>query len=468
MGYHKLDTARDYRDLLCHIIDWAITNPTLIDMDREWELLRGQRNPVARGYFDGNLYIPDSHTLGLQYDPAVAFGMEDTSWDDALHRVGWMDYINNSSAHIGFEAESTAQPYSYEIVAMSWSGADANSQARQLLSWRIEGSDDLSSWTIIDTQTGVSAWSSGESRTYAIDQTTTPHIYKYWRLVATGNHGDTTYIGLGRLRFKDSVGEVLSNAYSPEVILKGAGYGGTDLIYFGVELIEDRTDNYYNFRLSCFLDYDPSSQITGQYKVQSTYTTLWEFSIPYFLRVTPWGITCAPKISTISELFGVSGFYKYYTNQQWPYYWLLFGSGYSATERWSSTSGYHSTLQMPASYSSANQASRQTCFLCMPDHEWGGLGSSMTDDNIMVTPSSRPREIYPLEDGSFLLEPYTLVTSTGAGGGAVLGDVDGMYWVTGNSNAFENVITDSEDNSHYVIKNLWRSGWKDYACLRMD
>lgn len=57
--------------------------------------------------------------------------------------------------------------------------------------WTLEGSNDDSSWDVIDTRSGVVNWESGETRIFGCAVQTTP--YRYFRINITDNNGDATY-----------------------------------------------------------------------------------------------------------------------------------------------------------------------------------------------------------------------------------------------------------------------------------
>ena len=74
----------------------------------------------------------------------------------------------------------------YSILAI---GSDnAANITRAPKTWTFEGSNDGSSWTVINTQTNVSAWTAGEKRTYSTANTTS---YRYYRINVSANQGAT-------------------------------------------------------------------------------------------------------------------------------------------------------------------------------------------------------------------------------------------------------------------------------------
>jgi len=69
--------------------------------------------------------------------------------------------------------------------------------------WTMQGSNDNSTWTTVDTRTNETSWSSGEVRTYTCATQTT--AYRYFRVNITANNGDATYTDIGELSLFGSV-----------------------------------------------------------------------------------------------------------------------------------------------------------------------------------------------------------------------------------------------------------------------
>ena len=64
--------------------------------------------------------------------------------------------------------------------------------------WTMQGSNNGSSWTTLDTQTNVPAFSTnGEERMFSMSNTT---AYRYYRMNITANQGAGDYVGLGELK----------------------------------------------------------------------------------------------------------------------------------------------------------------------------------------------------------------------------------------------------------------------------
>ncbi|UOK65274.1 discoidin domain-containing protein [Paenibacillus sp. OVF10] len=88
-------------------------------------------------------------------------------------------------------------------------GPNSNASTDNAKSWRFEGSNDGTNWTVLDTKTNQPAWSTGEYREYVF---TNKDTYKTCRLVFTANNGGayvrTMAVDMFQLIEEDSVPSV--------------------------------------------------------------------------------------------------------------------------------------------------------------------------------------------------------------------------------------------------------------------
>lgn len=61
----------------------------------------------------------------------------------------------------------------------------------------LQGSNDGSAWTVLDTQTNQTGWTSNETRTFTVSGVST--YYRFIRLNITANNGDATYTQVAEL-----------------------------------------------------------------------------------------------------------------------------------------------------------------------------------------------------------------------------------------------------------------------------
>lgn len=70
--------------------------------------------------------------------------------------------------------------------------------ARAPKNWTLEGSTDASSWTVLDTQTNQTSWGSGEIRSFTCGAPSAT-AFRYYRINITANNGDGTFTQVDEL-----------------------------------------------------------------------------------------------------------------------------------------------------------------------------------------------------------------------------------------------------------------------------
>lgn len=101
--------------------------------------------------------------------------------------TGWIRY------DFGSGNSKVIQYYSIMGVPTNPSTADTTSGPK---SWTLEGSNDASSWTVLNTQTNVPNWNTAETRTYVTTNTT---AYRYYRVNVSANQGGTSYLCIAEI-----------------------------------------------------------------------------------------------------------------------------------------------------------------------------------------------------------------------------------------------------------------------------
>jgi hypothetical protein len=130
-----------------------------------------------------------SSDFGPGYEAGNATDRDfDTYWI-ANATTGWL------RAQVGTGYAAT----DYRVRAGGATGADNMAPN----SWTFQGSNDGSSWTTLDTQTGETGWvgtGNGETRTYSFSNVTT---YTFFRLNVTANNGDPDFVAVSELYLDD-------------------------------------------------------------------------------------------------------------------------------------------------------------------------------------------------------------------------------------------------------------------------
>jgi hypothetical protein len=97
----------------------------------------------------------------------------------------------------------------YSIQSPSIGGEDLH----QPKNWTMQGSNDNSTWTTVDTRTNQTSWGASQTRVYVCATQTT--AYRYFRLNITANNGDPTYTDVGELSLYSSAANAkVLNSYA--------------------------------------------------------------------------------------------------------------------------------------------------------------------------------------------------------------------------------------------------------------
>lgn len=73
----------------------------------------------------------------------------------------------------------------------------SDGNARACKSWTLQGSNDNSNWTTLDTQSNVTDWTYTTVKEFAVTNST---AYRYYCLNVTANNGDTSHLTIGWLQ----------------------------------------------------------------------------------------------------------------------------------------------------------------------------------------------------------------------------------------------------------------------------
>lgn len=106
---------------------------------------------------------------------------------------GWLTATSDIPAWIQYHLPSPQVVSAYSIIP--WS-AD-NFPARTPTSWTLQGSNNGSTWTTIDTRTGFTSWTQSTAYLFSATNTTS---YSYYRLYITANVGGNAYTGIQQIK----------------------------------------------------------------------------------------------------------------------------------------------------------------------------------------------------------------------------------------------------------------------------
>lgn len=121
-----------------------------------------------------------SSEFGVGNEAYKAFDKADSQWVTASTTTGWI-YYNFGSAK----------------WAVTGYSLEPQTTARMCKTWTFEGSNDATSWTVLDTQTNVTVWTTGVAQTFNFINTIT---FRYYRLNVTANNGDATFLEIDEIQ----------------------------------------------------------------------------------------------------------------------------------------------------------------------------------------------------------------------------------------------------------------------------
>jgi|SRR6185369_11961025 len=93
-------------------------------------------------------------------------------------------------------ATTTTGTIYYDFGSRMWAldgyGIQPQSTTRAPKNWTFEGSQDASSWTVLDTRSNQTSWTSNVMVDYTVTGNTT--MYRYYRLNISANNGDAGFL----------------------------------------------------------------------------------------------------------------------------------------------------------------------------------------------------------------------------------------------------------------------------------
>ena len=272
---------------------------------------------------------------------------------------------------------------------------------------------------------------------------------------------------------------------SDKVVLQGEG-AGSDEIIVAFQKYSDVPSDSYGLRLNGYTGYNDGLTFLNQPgAIQSGNSALplWNSTIPYWFIVNTRRIIVIAKISTTYQMAYLGFYLPYATPGQYPYPLMVGGSGndpLGATKpRWSGATGDASMFWSGVAVTTPSNTTNLNTLI--PSNAW------MSESNAFLTPVSGGRTFQQMQlkgmhpymntslstrwigaaDESAVLLPIELVLSnTTPLFKGFMGELDGIFYVSGNGRASEDIITVGGDD-HLVVQNVFRTGVGDYCAVRL-
>lgn len=502
---NEVGTASNLEDLFGKIVSFLTTNAALVAASQQWQVLRQWRDNVVgisvTSLVESATYNQRRILHSFRYDPR---SLGTNAQTGGTGHVACSSYVAGTS-------QFTMQLRTAKAVANVRIYAPLDSDTTEMLqNFRLQYSDDNSTWTTALTVNSNPVYLVGEAKTFAVPGTPGAHVY--WRIIIDRKqNGSTTGSVYWRsLLLLDSGGDIV-NHFGSEVLLKATGTSGTDAIYTGIRSEYDAANGWYNLFLNGYTGHDPNETSffnqPGAINNWSAVTPLdvpmvpcWNAAMPYWFRANGRSFSFGVKVSTSFE-GGYMGFIlPYATPSQYPYPLAVGGSlvpqdsDRSSTWRYSYNAMWHSVFPIPGSNTTSPTGATpnsSALYLRTPDGLWQSfaqrtgvttvyemtqsLGSpfARSGNRTGVWPISvrnvgatAPRRDYrEVLGGGYLLQP--LIMHQRLPTDAVWGELEGCMAISGFGNAAEN--TTSFAGKNYVIfQNVARTEAHEYWAMALD
>jgi hypothetical protein len=218
-------------DTRTNITSWNPTSATLNFVTNSTTPYRYYRLNITANNGDGTYdSLGDVYLFGTFVDPdLVGFGphnMTGASTPSPFVIANSSNFDANSFASRAFDALISTTNEAYWIGTgggVDWVSLDLGSgnskrlgrygvwplehitaPARTPKNWTIEGSNNNTTWTVLDTRTNQTSWSSNVPKLFTL--ATVGIAYRYFRINITANNGDATYTEIGQLSFFEGFG----------------------------------------------------------------------------------------------------------------------------------------------------------------------------------------------------------------------------------------------------------------------
>ncbi len=508
---NEVGTASNLEDLFGKIVSFLTTNAALVSAGQQWQVLRQYRDNVASisltSLIETVTYANRRILHSFRYDPR-SLGSNDPT--GVTTGAVWCTSFVAGTSQITITLKVAKAIATVRMVAPF----DGSGTSGMLQNFRLQYSDDNSTWTTALTQNTSPTYALGQSRDFAVPGTPGAHLY--WRIIIDRrvDGGASGAVYWKSLLLLDSSGDV-ANHFGSEAIFKATGTSGTDAIYTGLRSEYDATVGWYNLFLNGYTGYDPletswfnqpgalnNFSAASTTRLEQPVVPCWNSAMPYWLRANGRSFSFAVKVSTSFE-GGYMGFLlPYATPAQYPYPLAIGGSlvpdltDRSTPWRYSYNHYKHSVFPIPGSIGNNNGATVQSSvlYLRLPDGTWNNFGqrydtfganalTEMTQSTAYPYPLAGLRSgVWPTSvrnagtagtrrdyrevlGGGYILQPLILHQRFPTI--AVWGELEGCMAISGFSNGAENTTTFGGVD-YVVFQNVTRNEIHEYWAMALN
>ena len=495
-------TATGLEDLVTKIVTFLTTDADLVAANQEWAVLRQERDnlaSVAHNLTEQTSVQARRIRHGCRYDPRSLNIDSPNNTDGYVQASGYSAGVS----YVRFQLRVAAEIDSVTITAPNVAGAQLSGVPRD---FRLQYSDDDSSWTTALTVSGGAAYTQNESRDHSVGGT--PGAHTYWRIIIDSVTSGTVLYWKSMLLL-DASGDC-KNHFGSEIIFQAPGNSGVDEIYTGIRSEYDAGNGWYNLFLNGYTGYDANETswfeqpgalpgVSEPSPAENPMIPCWDSSMSYWLAANGRCVRIGVKVSTSFE-GGYLGFIlPYATPSQYPYPLAVGGSlvpqdtARGPEWRYSYNSYLHSVFTTPAGVGSSTLLDAASLYIRAPDGNWRHVCQRITTANpdaisAMTVSKTFPfgfsgpsAVVYPtgvhstftqdnalpyreLINGGYVIQPCIIVTRLPTP--FVFGELEGVFIISGFSNSAENTTT--LDSVNYIIlQNASRNEVHEYWAMAL-
>ena len=249
----------------------------------------------------------------------------------------------------------------------------------------------------------------------------------------------------------NATGTITLERRNRERIFKAPGYSGTEEIYMGIKTYQLVSGDFYNWKLGGFTGYVPDNEWENQPGIGNNIgVPLWNNSIPYVFIANGQRAIISAKVENIRNTFYLGKYLPYATPYQYPYPLCVAGCLPTAAETRYSDTAYLSFFQ---GTSNGNLQIKFVDGLWKNPDLWPYNSTHQLRNTINLSGTAT---------GYYGIHPIVISTSSLG----VLGEFEGLYYISGYNNTAENTIVYGGD-TYYIVNDVWRTGFNDYIALRL-
>ena len=256
-----------------------------------------------------------------------------------------------------------------------------------------------------------------------------------------------------------------------EWIGHGTGLAGADEIYVGMFESSTPASQQWQIGLHGFTGFISGQPFASQpgMSPDTKYVQLWNQGMEYWIAVNGRRFVFVAQVSTTYHA-GYAGFFLPYTTPgEYPYP-LFIGGETTTPVAYTSTAATFTHFIDQSFGSGANTAAYRRV-----DGVWQNLDGSNTNASMWPFASvggarNWLQAMQTVAVGEYVLFPCIIIQRANASApldAEVLGELDGIFALTGFNNAAENVVTVGAVD-HLVVQNIFRTGREHYWALRED